>query len=106
LASFFSDQDIRIRHICTARQVEADERDLARTVGDIAFTGSAQEVQVLRQVSERVAWIQEWSNATHRVSRARQETLRQELAPRDRTRMIGVKQRQIPVAFVSFHGHL
>ena len=48
LAAFLSNQDIRVRDICTARQVETDERNLAGTVRDVAFSGGTQAVQVLR----------------------------------------------------------
>ena len=106
MAAFLSNQDIRVRDIRTARQVETDKRNLAGTVGDVAFTGGAQQVQILRQIGISVARIQEGSNSAYRVGCTRQKPLGQELAPRDRTRMIGVKQRQIPVAFVSFHAHL
>jgi hypothetical protein len=37
LAAFLSNQDIRVRDIRTARQVETDKRNLAGTVGDVAF---------------------------------------------------------------------
>jgi hypothetical protein len=83
----------------------ADERNLAGAVSDVALRRGPERVEVRCEIGVSVR-TQQWCNAAHRVGRSRHESLRQELSPRDRTRMIGVKERQVEVALVSFHGHL
>ena len=98
-----ADKHVRVGDIRTTREVETDERDLARAVRNAADV-KALIVNVRSQL--RVCGAREQAtHATYRVGSTGHEALREQLTSRDRTRMIGMKLRVVVRPAVSFNGH-
>ncbi len=107
LAAFLADEHVRSEDVRAARKIEADERNLASAVGGDLAGALQQSRKIGRQCRCRFPRVREQAQyaRTRNRCRAGHEALGNELASRDRTRMVCMKLRLIPVPYISSFSH-
>jgi hypothetical protein len=98
LAALLADQDVAAGEIRAAGQVEADEGDLARAAGDAA-AGRTNARKIGEHVGARAAGGQQADHPRHHHRRrAGDQARRQEVAARNRLRVIGMQDGLVQTA--------